>query len=93
MHLSYITSGSSRDVKIGERSISFHHASPKIFRAKGTTVPLIIEALKDHGGNELDEEEFTTIRRFIIKNSDPHLPDDISLAPVWIQKIIRAALK
>ena len=89
MNLSYITTGSTRTIKIGERKISFRHASPKNFAAKGRTMPLLIQGIKEIGEENISGADYEAISRFIKKQQDPYLNEDLSLAPVWIQKIIK----
>ena len=37
---------SSRTIKIGKRAIKFRHAAPRNFAYEGTTIPLVVQALK-----------------------------------------------
>ena len=93
MNLSYITTGSTRTIKIGERKISFRHASPKNFAAKGTVIPLLIQGLREIGEDNVSGAENEVIRKFIDKRQDPYLRDDLLLAPAWIQRIIRKLIQ
>lgn len=89
MNLSYITTGSTRTIKIGERKISFRHASPKNFAAKGRGMPLLIQGIREIGEENISGSEYKAIRRFIDKQQDPYLHEDLLLAPAWIQRIIK----
>ncbi len=89
MNLSYITTGSTRTIKIGERKISFRHASPKNFAAKGKAMPLLIQGIREIGEENISGSEYKAIRRFIDKQQDPYLHEDLLLAPAWIQRIIK----
>ena len=89
MNLSYITTGSTRTIRIGQRKISFRHASPKNFAAKGNVIPLLIQGIREMGEENISEAEFEAIRRFIDKQQDPYLQEDLLLAPAWIQRIIK----
>lgn len=89
MNLSYITTGSTRTIKIGERKISFRHASPKNFAAKGRAIPLLIQGIREIGEENISGSEYKAIRRFIDKQQDPYLHEDLLLAPAWIQRIIK----
>lgn len=91
MNLSYITTGSTRTIKIGDRKISFRHASPKNFAAKGRVIPLLIQGIKEIGEESMSGVEYEAIRRFIDKQQDPYLKEDLPLAPAWIQRIIKKA--
>ncbi len=90
MVLSYLTSGSSRTVRIGNRAIRFRHAAPRNFAFKGTTVPLIVQALKDIGEKNVSEENISAVSSCMRKANDKRLyKDDILLAPQWIQSIVK----
>ena len=93
MNLSYISTGSTRTIEIGDRKINFRHASPKNFAAKGTVMPLLIQGLREIGEENISGVEYEAIRRFIEKQQDPYLKEDIRLAPVWIQRIIKKILQ
>lgn len=89
MNLSYITTGSTRTINIGKRKISFRHASPKNFGAKGTVIPLLIQGMREIGEENISGTDFDAIKRFIEKQQDRHIHEDLQLAPVWIQRIIK----
>ena len=89
MNLSYITTGSTRAVNIEGRKIYFRHASPKNFVAKGKVVPLLIQGMREMGEENIGCAEYDAIKRFIDKQQDQYLQEDLQLAPVWIQKIIK----
>ncbi len=93
VNLSYITTGSTRTIKIGERKISFRHASPKNFAAKGRVVPLLIQGIREIGEENISGTEFEAIRRFIDKQQDLYLQEDLPLAPAWIQRIIKKLMQ
>ncbi len=93
MNLSYITSGSTRTINIGNRKISFRHASPKNFAAKGRAMPLLIQGIREIGEENISTTGYEAIRRFINNQQDPFLPEDLHLAPAWIQKIIKQVLQ
>ena len=93
MNLSYITTGSTRAIKIGDRKISFRHASPKNFAAKGKVIPLLIQGIKEIGEESMSGAEYEAIRRFIDKQQDPYLKEDLPLAPAWIQRIIKKLMQ
>ena len=93
MNLSYITTGSTRTIEIGDRKINFRHASPKNFAAKGTVMPLLIQGLREIGEENISGVEYEAIRRFIEKQQDPYLQEDLRLAPIWIQRIIKKILQ
>lgn len=89
MKLSYITTGSTRIVKIGERTISFRHAAPKNFAAKGSVIPMLIQGLREIGEENITESDNDAIKRFIDKQEDPYFQDDLQVSPAWMQRIIK----
>ena len=93
MNLSYITTGSTRTIKIGDRKISFRHASPKKFAAKGSVIPLLIQGIKEVGAKNISGVEYEAIKLFIDKQQDPYLQEDLPLAPAWIQRIIKKLMQ
>ena len=92
MNLSYLTSGYTRSIDIGNRTITFRHASPRNFASAGKVIPLLIQALKDFGKEAIGENELGKIRQFIIDHPEPRFEQDLLLAPQWIQQIIKKSL-
>jgi DNA-binding GntR family transcriptional regulator len=92
MNIVYLTDGSSREIFVGKRKIKFKKTTPKMLMAKGRISKLVIQALKEIGiGNATEEEELKIIA--LLKKEDIKLlKHDISLAPVWIQKLMIKAL-
>lgn len=92
MNIVFLTDGSSREIYVGKRKIKFKKTTPKMLMAKGRISKLVIQALKEIGiGNATEEEEMKIIA--LLKKEDIKLlKHDISLAPVWIQKIMIKAL-
>lgn len=90
MNVSYLTTGSSRKINIGNRFIQFKHAAPKNFAYKGTTIPLIVQALRELGEKNINEETLSSLALYIEKAKDKDsFVSDLILAPVWIQSIIK----
>lgn len=93
MNLSYITTGSTRAIEIGNRNIYFRHAAPKNFAPKGKVVPILIQGMREVGEENITEQQFSAIKNFIEKVTDPFLHEDLALAPLWIQKIIKRLIQ
>lgn len=89
MNLSYITTGSTRTIRIDDRKISFRHASPRNFAAKGRVIPLLIQGIREIGEANISGAEYEAISQFIDRQNDPYLEEDLPLAPAWIQRIIK----
>jgi hypothetical protein len=54
---------------------------------------LVIQALKEIGNGKVTETEEKKILVLLRKEDEKNLRHDIALAPVWIQKIMKKALK
>lgn len=94
MIVSYLTTGSSRTIKIGKRAIKFKHAAPRNFAYEGKTIPLIVQALKELGETNITEQTVAALSVCIAKANDSHtFKEDILLAPVWIQSIVKPVIK
>ncbi len=89
MTISYISSGTTRTISIGDRQIHFRHASPKNFAGQGSVAPLLTQGLREIGLKNLTPTHFDAISKFIESRQDPFFEKDLFLAPAWIQKIVR----
>jgi len=91
MNIVLLTDGSPRKIKLGNRVITFKKTTPKNLSVKGNVSSLVIQALKEIGNNNLSESDEQKIMD-ILKKEDPlTLAHDCSLAPTWIQKILKKA--
>jgi len=93
MKIVLLTDGSAREIKVGRRTIKFKKTSPKILSAKGKISKLVIQALKEIGLNNQTEEEEEKIIHLLQKENREDLLHDIKIAPDWIQKIMKKAIK
>ncbi len=87
-----LTDGSPREIKVGKRKIKFKKTTPKNLLAKGKISRLVIQALKEIGNGKVREDEEQKIIELLRKEDEKDLKHDISLAPVWVQKIMKKAL-
>ena len=92
MNIVLLTDGSPREIKIGKRTIKFKKTTPKNLLAKGKISRLVIQALKEIGNSKVTAEEEQKILDLLRKEDIKDLKHDITLAPVWIQKIMKKAL-
>ena len=91
MKIVLLTDGSSRVIHIGNRTITFKKTTPKFLLAKGKISGLVIQAVKEIGKDNMSKEEEQRILYLLKKESSKNLAHDITLAPVWIQKIMQKA--
>ena len=92
-NLVYLTDGSARTIKVGNRTIVFKKASPKNLSAIGSISGIVIQALKEIGKENVTEGEIQTILNHLEKEESYRLEHDIKLAPEWIRIIMRKVLK
>ena len=93
MNIVLLTDGSPRVIKVGNRTIKLKKTTPKNLLAKGKISRLVIQALKEIGNGKLTNDEEKQIINLLRKENRKDLIHDIALAPNWIQKIMKKALK
>jgi hypothetical protein len=93
MNIVLLTDCSAREIRVGKRKIKFKKTTPKNLLAKGKISRLVIQALKEIGNGKVTEVEEKKIVDMLRKEDETVLRHDITLAPVWIQKIMKKALQ
>jgi hypothetical protein len=90
MNAVYLTDGSPRRIKIGNRKgILFKHTAPKNLAFKSDLIMLVVSALKEIGEGKVYPEEIERIRKILIEHETKEsILKDIELAPAWIRKIL-----
>lgn len=89
----YLTDGAARNVKIGNRTITFKKTSPKNLLAKGEISGLVIQALKSIGKNNLEENMLNRIKKMLKKEKSENIRHDAKLAPAWINRLLISSIK
>lgn len=89
----YLTDGTARVVKVGNRTIKFKKTSPKNLLAKGEISGLVIQALKSIGKENLEENMLIRIKNMLKKEKNVNIMHDAKLAPAWINKILINSVK
>ncbi|MCF0181987.1 MAG: hypothetical protein HUK11_07025 [Muribaculaceae bacterium] len=94
MTVSFITTGSSRIINVGNRKISFRHAAPRNFSYEGATIPLIVQAFRELTQEHVGEQEISAVAKYMGKASDKKsFSADVLKSPMWIQKILKPIIK
>lgn len=89
MNSEFITSGSARVIKIGNRTIRLRRSVPKNFAYKGELMPVLVQAMKAIGKDNLTEEHLGQIRRLLAEHPEEQTwQQDIQLAPAWVRKVV-----
>lgn len=90
----YLTSGSARVINIGNKEIIFKRGVPKNFAYQGKLMPIIVQALKEIGKDNVTDEHRLQIAEIMKKYPETDtFNEDINLAPIWIKKMISLILK
>lgn len=89
MNAVYITSGSARVIKIGERTLTFRRAVPRNFAIRGEKRRLIVQALKAIGEGNMTDDLFHKVKELMHKYPEEEsLSEDLPVVPTWIRRII-----
>jgi predicted transcriptional regulator of viral defense system len=91
MNYVYITSGSARELNIGNHTIRLQHAAQKYFAIKNPVLAMLCLAMKSIGKENMTDEILPTIYSIVRKEQlKEGFLEDVTLMPLWIQKIIRS---
>lgn len=94
MNAVFLTSGSKRDIRIGERTIKFKNATPKTFLIRGTQTSMIVQAMKAIGEKNMSDEYMSRISSLILHQAEKEtISNDLKAMPVWIRRIFVKTLK
>lgn len=94
MNTSFLTSGSSRTLSLGNRTVTLTHGAPKNFAYKGKLMPELVQALRSIGENNITEAVEKRVAQLL--NETPEtttIEHDLLLTPVWIRQIIKRNIK
>jgi hypothetical protein len=89
----YLTDGSQRSIKVGNRAIKFKRTVPKNLAVKGEISGLVIQALREIGNGKVKEEQHKKIQELLRKEDPQHVKHDAKLAPAWIRTIMLKAIE
>lgn len=90
----FLTSGSARIVKIGNRTITFKRAVPKNFAITGEKRKLIVQAMKYIGEQNMTEQDYRAFSDLILQYPEKDtLEKDLPAMPTWIRRHYLKTLK
>lgn len=90
----FITSGSARKLKCGNRTITFKRGVPKNFAVKGKVTRLIVQAMKAIGEQSFSDEDGKRIALIFAKYPERDtIKHDLAVMPSWIKKSITKILE
>lgn len=90
----FLTSGSARKIKCGNKTITFKHGVPKNFAIKGKMMRLLVQAMKAIGEQNITKEELEEIGNLLRKYPEEDtIKHDLTIMPQWIKNIIQKIIK
>lgn len=94
MNYVFLTSGSTRKIKVDGRTITFRHAALKNFAIKNRYTSFIVQVLKEYGEGKVPEELMGPIRGLILRHPKlDTIKGDLAVMPAWIRRIFIKTLK
>lgn len=89
----YLTDGPSRTLSVGNRRIEFRNTSPRYLVEPGTTVGLVVQALRELGKQGVDRGTVMHLERILADDDLRRLRRVRRRLPAWMQEAIRALLE
>ena len=94
MNACFITSGTPRTLKLGNRTVTLKHGVPKNFAYKGKLMPELVQALRNIGENNITEAVEKRVAQLLSETPETAtIEHDLLLTPVWVRNIIKRNIK
>ena len=94
MNVCFITSGTPRKLKLGNRTVTLKHGAPRNFAYKGKLMPELVQALRSIGEANMTEAVENRIAQLLSETQETEtIEHDLLLAPVWVRQIVKRNLK
>lgn len=89
MNSCFLTTGSGRKLKLGNRMVTLLHGAPKNFAFKGHLMQEMVQALRSIGQKNITAEVENRIRQLLAEHPENDtIAHDLLLAPVWMRELI-----
>ena len=93
MTQSFLTTGSARTLNLGDQKVILKRAVPRNFAYSTQLIPLLVQALKSLGEENIDEEKLCRIRELIKDEKEVKaLAEDVAMMPAWMQRLVKPML-
>ena len=94
MNVCFITSGTPRKLKLGNRTVTLKHGVPRNFAYKGKLMPELVQALRSIGEANMTEAVENRIAQLLSETQETEtIEHDLLLTPVWVRQIVKRNLK
>lgn len=88
----YITNGTPRTIKLGNRSITFKKGTPRYFAYQSRVFTMVVTALKEIGDDKVSDEVLLKIKTILDTEEKEKVNHDYKIAPQWIRKKLKTVL-
>ena len=92
MNAVYITNGTPRTIKLGNRSITFKKGTPRYFAYQSRVFTMVVTALKQIGDDKVSDEVLMKIKSILDTEEKEKVNHDYRIAPQWIRKKLKTVL-
>lgn len=94
MNACFMTSGTPRKLKLGNRTVTLKHGVPKNFAYKGKLMPELVQALRSIGEDNITDIVEKRVAQLLSETPEVEtMEHDLLLAPVWVRQIIKKNIK
>ena len=94
MNTIFLTTGSGRKLKLGNRTVTLKHGAPRNFAFRGKLMQELVQALRSMGENNITKEDEGQIAKLLAETPEKDtIGHDLLLAPVWMRQIIKRNIK
>lgn len=94
MNYTYLTTGSERVIKLGNRQVTLKRGVPKNFCYGTRLIALLVQALRTLKQENVGQEELQTISALIAAEPDRGtLAKDVDMMPAWMKRFVKPMLK
>ena len=89
MNSCFLTTGSGRRLKLGNRMVTLLHGAPKNFAFRGRLMQEMVQALRSIGQKNITADVETRICQLLAEQPENDtIAHDLLLAPVWMRELI-----
>lgn len=94
MNTCFLTTGSSRKLNLGNRTVTLKHGAPKNFAFQGQLMRELVQALRNIGEKNITHKDEARIGQLFVETPETNtIEHDLLLAPVWMRQVIKKGIK
>lgn len=93
MNASFLTTGSSRKLTLGTRTVTLKHGAPRNFAFHSPAMAELVQALRSIGEDNVSKSHHDTIRKLLASVDTQTLNHDIGIAPAWMARLVMEIMK